>query len=290
VVGTSRFERLLREPLTHFFAIGFALFLLYGWLNRDAVPEVNEIVVDQARIEALAAGFERTWQRPPTAEELQGLVENWVREEVYFREGVAMRLDEGDPVVRRRIAQKMSFISDGLLSVTPEESELETWLSDNAEDYRIPASYTLQQVFIDPERHGDRDQLDAVVGDAMARLEAGDSDGVGDATLLPGSLSNATSSEIERTFGSDFAASLEALPVGEWSGPVASAFGVHLVNIEQSKSSRIPSLDEVRDAVERDATRARLDELNDELYEALREKYPVRITANVPQGSGSGAR
>jgi hypothetical protein len=288
VVGTSRLERLLREPLTHFFAIGFALFLLYGWLNRDAVPEVNEIVVDQSRIEALAAGFERTWQRPPTDEELQGLVENWVREEVYFREGVAMRLDEGDPVVRRRIAQKMSFISDGLLSVTPDESELEAWLSDNPEDYRIPARYTLKQVFIDPERHGD--QLDAAVEDALTTLAAGDSDGVGDATLLPGSLSNATSGEIERTFGTDFAASLEALPVGEWSGPITSAFGVHLVNIEQSEAARMPSLDDVRDAVERDATRARLDEMNEQLYEALREKYPVRITANFPRGSGSGAR
>ena len=288
MVGTSRLQRLFREPLTHFFAIGFLLFLLYGWLNSDTAPTGNEIVVDEARISALAAGFERTWQRPPTDEELRNLVESWVREEIYFREGIAMRLDEGDPVVRRRIAQKMSFISDGLLSVTPEEAELQAWLDDNVDAYQIPARYTLRQVFIDPEQHGD--QLDAVAGTAMAALTRGDSDGIGDATLLPAALADASSIEIERTFGSEFARALETLPAGVWSGPVASAFGLHIVIIESKEAARVPSLDEVRVAVERDATRAKLDEVNEQIYDALRQKYPVRITANLPQGSGSGAR
>ena len=288
MVGTSRLQRLFREPLTHFFAIGFLLFLLYGWLNSDTAPTGNEIVVDEARISALAAGFERTWQRPPTDEELRNLVESWVREEIYFREGIAMRLDEGDPVVRRRIAQKMSFISDGLLSVTPEEAELQAWLDDNVDAYRIPARYTLRQVFIDPEQHGD--QLDAVAGTAMAALIRGDGDGIGDATLLPGALADASSTEIERTFGSEFARALETLPAGVWSGPVASAFGLHIVIIESKEAARVPSLDEVRVAVERDATRAKLDEVNEQIYDALRQKYPVRITATLPQGSGSGAR
>ena len=288
MVGTSRLQRLFREPLTHFFAIGFLLFLLYGWLNSDTAPTGNEIVVDEARISALAAGFERTWQRPPTDEELRNLVESWVREEIYFREGIAMRLDEGDPVVRRRIAQKMSFISDGLLSVTPEEAELQAWLDDNVDAYRIPARYTLRQVFIDPEQHGD--QLDAVAGTAMAALTRGDSDGIGDATLLPAALADASSIEIERTFGSEFARALETLPAGVWSGPVASAFGLHIVIIESKEAARVPSLDEARVAVERDATRAKLDEVNEQIYDALRQKYPVRITANLPQGSGSGAR
>ena len=288
MVGTSRLQRLFREPLTHFFAIGFLLFLLYGWLNSDTAPTGNEIVVDEARISALAAGFERTWQRPPTGEELRNLVESWVREEIYFREGIAMRLDEGDPVVRRRIAQKMSFISDGLLSVTPEEAELQAWLDDNVDAYQIPARYTLRQVFIDPEQHGD--QLDAVAGTAMAALTRGDSDGIGDATLLPAALADASSIEIERTFGSEFARALETLPAGVWSGPVASAFGLHIVIIESKEAARVPSLDEVRVAVERDATRAKLDEVNEQIYDALRQKYPVRITANLPQGSGSGAR
>ena len=288
MVGTSRLQRLFREPLTHFVAIGFLLVLLSGWLTSDTAPTGNEIVVDEARISALAAGFERTWQRPPTDEELRKLVESWVREEIYFREGIAMRLDEGDPVVRRRIAQKMSFISDGLLSVTPEEAELQAWLDDNVDAYRIPARYTLRQVFIDPEQHGD--QLDAVAGTAMAALTRGDSDGIGDATLLPAALADASSIEIERTFGSEFARALETLPAGVWSGPVASAFGLHIVIIESKEAARVPSLDEVRVAVERDATRAKLDEVNEQIYDALRQKYPVRITANLPQGSGSGAR
>ena len=288
MVGTSRLQRLFREPLTHFFAIGFLLFLLYGWLNSDTAPTGNEIVVDEARISALAAGFERTWQRPPTDEELRNLVESWVREEIYFREGIAMRLDEGDPVVRRRIAQKMSFISDGLLSVTPEEAELQAWLDDNVDAYRIPARYTLRQVFIDPEQHGD--QIDAAAGAAIAALIRGDSDEIGDATLLPAALADASSTEIERTFGSEFAQALERLPAGVWSGPVASAFGLHIVIIESKEAARVPSLDEVRVAVERDATRAKLDEVNEQIYDALRQKYPVRITANLPQGSGSGAR
>jgi hypothetical protein len=114
VSHSSIIRRLAREPLTHFFAIGLAIFLIYGQLNRDSATRLGVIVVDDARVAALVEGFRRTLQRPPTPSEFRGILDAWVREEVLYREGMTMRLDQDDPIVRRRIAQKMELIYMGV--------------------------------------------------------------------------------------------------------------------------------------------------------------------------------
>jgi hypothetical protein len=121
-------RRILREPLLHFLLLGALLFWLYGALNGGAPGAPGEIVVDRARVESLAAQFQRTWQRPPAAEEMQGMIDAWVREEVLYREGMALRLDRDDPVVRRRVAQKLAFMADAQKSVEASEAELQAWL------------------------------------------------------------------------------------------------------------------------------------------------------------------
>ena len=120
----ARLRRILREPLLHFLLLGALLFWLYGALNRGALDAPGEIVVDRARVENIAAQFQRTWQRPPTAQELQGLIDSWVREEVYYREGLAQHLDRDDPVVRRRVAQKLAAMADAQSTAEAGEAEL----------------------------------------------------------------------------------------------------------------------------------------------------------------------
>src|SRR4030095_7403948 len=213
-------RRLLREPLLHFLIIGAALFGLHGWLNQGLLHTPSEIVVSRGQIRSLEAQFERVWQRPTTAQELQGLIDSWVREEIFYREGLLQGLDRDDPVVRRRIAQKVEFIVDGAVPAAPTAAELQSWLDAHADKYAIEASYSLRQVYFDPARHGD--SLDQTIAAARAALEQGATD-VGDATRLPATL-NTTAGEIGRIFGSDFAAALRTLPTGGWQGPVRSGF------------------------------------------------------------------
>lgn len=271
-------SKILREPLLHFLLLGAGLFFLFAWTNEDALEAPDTIVIDALRIDTLKAQFERTWQRPPTPGELNGLVNAWIREEVLYREGVALGLDQGDPVMRRRVAQKMEFISEELLDADPSEEELEAWFSDNAETYRFEPRLSFRQLYFDPSEYGD--SLDAVIEQARAAAERGETT-IGDATLLPGTLADAGLAEIRRTFGQQFADSLMDQPIGEWTGPVPSGYGAHLVLIDARQESRLPSLDEVRAAVERDYRADRTREAKERLYEALLERYTVTFEDGV---------
>jgi len=285
------FRQVLREPLLHFFLLGAGFFLLFGWLNHGAMEAPDEVVVDQARVEGLVAQFRRVWQRSPTAEEVEGLVDNWIREEIMYREGVALGLDVNDSVVRRRLAQKMAFISDGAVPNEPTEAELQDWLQSNIDKYRLEPVYALRQVFFDPARHGDD------LGERLTKLRStlADDGSVpeGDATLLPGSLPSARASDVARIFGSEFADAIAVLPVGEWQVPLESVYGLHLVKLDGKTPGREPTLAEVRNAVERDWSAAQSEKLNEAFYRAVRERYTVRMTADaaaVPAPVTSGSR
>ncbi|MEJ2383022.1 MAG: peptidylprolyl isomerase [Xanthomonadales bacterium] len=280
-------KRILREPLLHFLVLGLLLFVVYDRMGGTAPPPPDEIVIDTARVETLQGQFERTWQRPPTARELNGLIESWLREEIFYREGLALGLDEGDPVVRRRIAQKMDFISEGLMVAPPAEDELETWFADNAGAYRVDPVYSLRQVYFDPGRF-DGEWAGAAEA-ARAMLASGtEPEPVGGA-LLPETLNDAPLREVSRQFGQRFADQLADAPVGRWFGPVQSGFGVHLVKVERRTPGRIPPLAEVRDAVERDYLAQRREAANDALYESLRAQYTVRFEGVTAPDAASGS-
>lgn len=283
-------RRLLREPLLHFLFLGALLFVLYGWLNRDALRAPDEVVVDQARVEALVIRFERVWQRPPSRDELRGLVDNWIREEIIYREGLSEGMDRDDEIVRRRVVQKMSSLADGMAADVPSEADLQRWLREHPDDYRVAPSYTLRQVYFDPRRHGD-DDLASVIKAAVAVLERNPQASMGDASLLPVTLSDADADEVARIFGRDFADALVHLPDGRWTGPVASGFGVHLVRIEARTPGRIPQLAEVRPAVERDLLHARSLQASEAYYQALRRRYTVKMEVDLERvGGGSSTR
>jgi hypothetical protein len=269
-------NNLLREPLLHFFVLGLLLFVLYGLVNDESGRSAEEIVVDQTRVAGMVATFEKTWRRPPTESELQGLIDAWVREEILYREGVAVGFDLNDPIIRRRVAQKMSFIADGMVPQTPTDEELDAWLRENIDDYQIPARYTFRQVYIDPQRHPD--DLDAVMKDTEdALLEGVDPVSLGDASLLIDTVSDAAADDVIRVFGTEFADALREVTVGSWQGPIRSGYGLHFVLLGAFEPSRDPMLDDVRAAVERDLLSDKSREINEAFYEALRERYTVRI-------------
>ena len=267
-------KRILREPLLHFLVLGVLVFLAYDQLGGDAPPRPDEIIIDAARVEMLQNQFERTWQRPPTPSELVNVVDSWLRDEIFYREGLALGLDQGDPVVRRRVAQKMDFISEGLLVEPPDEPELQSWFEEHAERYRVDPVFTLQQVYFDPGRFDD-EWAGAVAAARAALASSAEPEAVSSA-LLPANLTDASAREVSRLFGPDFANALADAPVGRWHGPVQSGYGVHLVRVEKRIPGRVPTLAEVRDEVERDLLAQRRETANDSLYESLKSRYTVR--------------
>ena len=192
-----RTESLLKEPLLHFLLLGAGLFLAYSLMQREVRGrEAGEIVVTLGEVEQLATSFAKTWQRSPTPEELAGLVRDRVREEVYCREAMALGLDRDDAIIRRRLRQKMEFVSDDIAALAePTEADLEEYLRTHPDAFRVEPRFTFQQVYFNPEKH---DDLPGDVARLLAQLSQSDDEvdasALGDATLLEAQLVGAPAS------------------------------------------------------------------------------------------------
>jgi len=269
-----------QEPLLHFLLIGAALFVVYQLMSGGESTAPREIVITETRVEALAENFARTWMRPPTPQELRGLVEDYIAEEVYYREAIAMGLDRDDTVIRRRLRQKMEFISEDVAgSVEPGDAELQAYLDQHAEKFVEPPRLSFQQVFVSAERRGDAARRDAER--ILAELNAGrgpaDPQQLGDPTLLPPAMDAASPQEIVNTFGTEFAQQIEEAPVGQWSGPLGSGFGLHVVKVDERQADRRPTLAEIRPIVLREWQAEQRQEANAAFLAKLRAKYDVRL-------------
>jgi hypothetical protein len=271
---------LLREPLVHFVLLGAALFAAYGVLGGDRSDVPGAIVVSRGQIEHLTTGFARVWQRPPTAEELDRLIRDYIREEVYYREAIAMGLDRDDTVIRRRLRQKLEFVSEDIAALAePRESDLDAFLQLQPERFRTEPRFTFRHVYLNPQRHGDRLAVDAEA--LLRRLkQAGvraDVLVLGDQFLLPSSFESVSSNDIAQQFGNGSARALNDLPPGEWAGPVQSGYGVHLVLVSGRTEGRVPQLEEIRDAVRREWANAHREAANEAFYQKLLSRYTVTI-------------
>lgn len=265
----------LREPLVHFLVIGAAVFALYT-VNRDPAPTLRDrIVVSEGQVQQLVVVFQGTWQRPPTPEELRGLVDSHVKEEVYYREALKLGLDRNDTAIRRRMQQKMEFlIEPPAAELEPTEAELEAYLAAKRERFRVEPRIAFRQVYLNVDKPGlPAPQRASLLLDELRRngkIVTGD-----DATLLPAAMQAAPLRLIARSFGEDFAAALPDLPVGEWSGPVASTYGLHLVRIESLVEGYDPPLAELRHLVLQEWQYEKRQAYAAEEYRRLREGYDV---------------
>ena len=278
-------RKLLREPLVHFLLLGAGLFLVSGLVSQRTGGDTNTIVVTQGHVEHLVAGFSRAWQRPPTQEELEGLVREYIREEVYYREALVMGLDKDDTVIRRRLRQKMEFLSEDVVAqAEPTEEDLRAYLNQHPEAFRVEQRFSFSHVYLNPERHGKNLERDAE--QLLARLNRvgikADPTELGDPFLLDHTYEAVSVRDAARDFGEKFAAVLVELPVGQWQGPVESGYGMHLVLVRERTEGRVPELKEVRDAVRREWTNARRLEANEKFYQALLQRYTVTIEPPQP--------
>src|SRR5208282_5389279 len=276
--------KLLKEPLLHFLLIGSALFLLYGWRgNSTSLPggqagtPTVQIVVNRDALDQMNNLFAKTWQRPPTEEEQKELIEDFVRNEIYYREAISIGLDRDDEVLKRRLRQKMEFIYEDITSwAEPTDEDLQAFMKRHHEKYLNDPQIAFRQVFINADRRGTSVESDA--RQVLAQLTAGvDPDSAGDPTLLKSEVLLSPLRDIRKQFGDEFSRNLLEIEPGRWAGPIRSGFGLHLVLLRERVSGRLPDLDEAREMLTRDWTAERQKELKDAAYAKIRERYSVTV-------------
>ena len=287
--GDILFRTAIREPLLHFVLIGLVLFLSFNVVSRGGHGADRRIVIDEATVAAIVQRYQRVWLRPPTPSELSGLVDSEVREEILYREGMKMGLDRDDPIVRRRVLQKLDVLTEeSAAQSAPSDADLEGYLETHAARYAQPPVVGFEQVMFDPVRHAGGVEADLAA--ALARLRAGADPGtVGDRSLLPASTAAMPTDLIARDYGEDFANAVLALPAGGWQGPVRSGYGLHLVRVLRNTPGRPATLAEVRAAVERDWENDRRIQANDAYYRRLRASYDVVIDVDASAGATTEA-
>lgn len=266
-------SRWLREPLVHFILAGAAIFAFYTWRGGDVDTENRRIIVREAQVQRLAMIWAQTWRRAPSAQELDGLIRDYIKEEIYYREAIRLGLGQDDAIVRKRLRAKMEFLAASEVeTMAPDDAVLRAWLAKNPARYASDRRISFQSVYVS----GIDAEAKARAG--LVQLQAGaDPEKMGDPISLPRSLIKADSAEIDRQFGEGFAASLSALPAGKWAGPVRSGFGLHLVRVDEVSAAQVPKLSEVRQRVENDWRSATRIVRENKAYQALLDGYDIRI-------------
>lgn len=276
-----------REPLVHFLMIGAGLFLLFGLTRDPDSNAVSRIVVSPGQIEQLAANFERTWMRPPTEAEVTGLISEFVRDEVYYREALALGLDKDDPLIRRRMRQKLEFALEDLSAEeAPSDEVLLDFLQQHQDRFTIKARVAFEQLYLNPDNHQNL-KADAESILASLRAEAAP-EGLGDPIMIGQKFALATQSEISRQFGGAFALEVFALNSEDWSGPLYSGLGVHLVRVTARQEGRLLTLAEIRDRIEREWQAQRRKEFKEKAYQKLLEGYEVVIEPPLASNTSTG--
>jgi hypothetical protein len=218
--------------------------------------------------------------RKPAENELDALIEEDIREEVYYREAVALGLDRNDAIVRRRMRLKMEFLMDSTANaVEPAEGELEAYFAANTALYLLEPRVAFEQVYFGEH------PSPGTIADALRRLHADptiDPLTLGERTLLPAELGLSPADVVSGVFGKEFFERLVAIPSGEWAGPVASTYGAHLVRILDNLPARVPRIEEVLGDVTADWKRAKAIEIHDRDYAKRRARFDIEIRRDAP--------
>jgi hypothetical protein len=273
----NRMAGILKDPLLHFLAIGAALFAVAAWRGSTVTAGRERIVVTAAQVEQARAAAAVLQGREPTAEEFAELIEPTVRDEVLYRRALALGLDENDDEVRRRLIEKMNYLTQDLADPAPSSGDdLRAFYSAQPELFTIPALVSFDQVFFSPGARGAALEADAAAG--LRALQSGRAPAdVGDRTPLRESYDGAPREQVAVLFGEDIAAALFGAPPGDWTGPFRSDFGLHLVRLRGRSDERLPPYEEIETRVAEEFGAQRRREANERAYQEMRALYEVVI-------------
>jgi peptidyl-prolyl cis-trans isomerase C len=281
----SRLKRLLREPLLHFLLLGVALFGISRFVKpaADRTAVSRQIVLTLDDLRQLQIGFAAQWQRPPTGPEMIGLIENRIKEEILYREALAMGLDKDDTIVKRRMAQKMEFLAEDVSAAhEPTTDELKTWFARNTAMFSQPARVTFRHLYFSPDRRGKNAWSDAKA--ALGKLSGKPASwpgaaALGDPFMFQDFMADRTSDQIAKDFGPPFAKALFVQEPGAWTGPIESGYGWHLVFVDSLTPQRSSAFEEVEPEVKTAWLATRKAEAWDKAYKAMRSKYELLLPA-----------
>lgn len=274
----------LKEPFIHFVLLGFALFVFHGfWVKTQSKDTV--IHIETAEMERQALIFAGENRREPTDADLKALLYSYIEEEVLVREALIRKLDEGDTIIRRRLAQKMRFLIEDISTVTaPTDAELKAWFEPRRSNYRTLERLSLTHIYFSPEKHGD-DVLrvaNSVLNDILSGKETRDVLTLGDPFMLQKQFKNVTQRSVEHLLGSDFSdAVFEPSKTHDtengWLGVVTSAFGAHIVRVDDQTPMQEADFERVKEKVREDWTARKIREQNKAALKALMDKYEVKV-------------
>lgn len=287
--------RIVKEPLLHFVVAGAAIYLLFGLFGQpsshDAIVEENTIVITEGEMEWLAEMWQKKWNRPPTKEEMLGLVRENLKETVLYREAISMGLDKDDVIIRRRLAQKLEFLSQDLIQPKPAtDEELLAFFNENVDHYQIPPVITFSHVFLDPDKREDQTLADAeklkaeLITDSIIPDQTSD---LGDRFMLQSYYPERTEGDLSKLFGSEFAHSLIELESKKWHGPVLSGYGTHLVFVHAHEDSPVPTYEQVAERVREDHQNEQREQLNNDYIQSLLRRYTVTIEGEDSEGDSA---
>ncbi len=281
-------RKLLREPLLHFLLLGALLFAVYGYTERGrgGVEPAKQIRLSFDELAQLAMVFQSQWRREPSTEEFGRLVESKVQGEILYREALAMGLDKGDEIIKRRMAQKMQFLAEDVASARePSAAELRSWYSKNSDKFAQASRVSFRHLYFSPDRRGARARDDAQ--SALAKLAAQPEDSklaasLADPFMFQEYYRDRAPEFLGKEFGPRFAVEVPKLKAGSWQGPVESGFGWHLVFVDTAIPGRVPAFDEI----EGDVKTAWLSERKAVAWESAYKD----MRAKIPTSSGESAQ
>jgi len=281
----STLKRCLREPLLHFLVIGLVIFGFYAYINRGRSGSASprQIVLSLDELATMTAYFESQWHRPPTPQEFQAMVEDKIKEEVLSREGLAMGLDKDDTIVKRRMAQKVQFLTEDVAAAhEPSTAELKAWFEKNSGKFALPSRYGFRHVYFSPDKRGTNAHDDATK--ALARIAGQPEDSplivsTADRFMFQDYYGDRTPSAIAKEFGPQFAVALEKVQPGSWQGPIESGYGWHLVFVDTVIPGRVPAFEEVESEVKTSWLGEQKAQAWQKAYQMMRARYTVLLPA-----------
>jgi parvulin-like peptidyl-prolyl isomerase len=287
-------RRWLREPLVQFVLLGALLFAVYTWSGRGAGdPSSKEIRLSYDDLAQLVLVFQSQWRREPTQEELKRLVENRVQEEILYREGLALGLDKGDTIVKRRMVQKMQFLAEDVAAARePSKDELRSWFEKNSSAFAQPPRVSFRHLYFSPDRRGARARDDAAA--ALPKL-AGEPQTTKFATTLADRFMfqdyyrERGPESLAKEFGPKFALAVAKVPSGSWQGPIESGLGWHLVFVDTIVPGRVPTFEEIEPDVKGAWLAQQKATAWENAYREMRAKYTVLLPAPPEAKSASAA-
>src|SRR5271165_6004356 len=278
-----RMKRWLREPLLHFLLLGLVLFAAYAYMQcgRGGVGSSKQIALTLDDLRTMDMYFESQWHRQPTPAEFQAMVEDKVRDEVLYREGLGMGLDKDDEIVKRRMAQKMQFLAEDVAAAhEPSTAELKAWFEKNSSKFALPSRYSFRHLYFSPDKRGKNTQEDAAKTLTKIAGQPEDSKlaaASGDSFMFQDYYGDRAPEAIAKEFGPSFAVAIEKLKPGSWQGPVESGYGWHLVYVDTVIPGRIPAFEEMEPDVKTAWLAEQKQQAWRKAYAEMRAKYTVLL-------------